>query len=81
VWEVRADGAFAIEVDAQLSAAGSYRPPVLRYQGAEVLVPPHTIISLPVQTAACPYRASGAFVEEIGAQLSDTGSYRPPVFR
>ena len=44
-----------------------------------MVVPPQTIISLPVQTAVCSYRASGTFNILIAIQLSVLGSYRPPV--
>ena len=42
-------------------------------------VPPHTIISLPVNTAVWNHRASGAFVVPVGVQVSVTGLYCPPV--
>ena len=57
-----------------------YLPPVLEMQGLPTSHPPHTIISLPVQTAECEYRASGAFVVLVAIQLSVTGLYLPPVF-
>jgi hypothetical protein len=41
-------------------------------------LPPQAIISLPVQTAVCPYRASGALVMLVPAQLSVPGLYFPP---
>src|SRR5439155_20789070 len=43
--------------------------------------PPHTTISLPVQTAVCPPRPSGAVVVLVAAQLSVLGLYLPPVFK
>ena len=43
--------------------------------------PPHTIISLPVQTAACESRATGALMVLVAVQLSVLGLYRPPVFK
>jgi hypothetical protein len=67
----------AVDVGVQVSAAGSYRPPVL---SAKLPIPPHTIIRLPDQTAVCLERAEGAFVVDVGAQVSVAGSYRPPVF-
>jgi hypothetical protein len=42
-------------------------------------IPPHTIISLPVQIAVFLPRASGAFVRVVAAQLSLLGLYLPPV--
>src|SRR5206468_4075764 len=56
--------------------AGSYRPPVLRYRPS--LNPPHTTMRLPVHTDE---PGSGAFVMDVGVQVSATGSYRPPVAR
>ena len=43
--------------------------------------PPQTIISLPVQTAVCWYRAEGALVVLVAVQLSVLGMYLPPVFK
>ena len=43
--------------------------------------PPQTIISLPVHTAVCPHRPSGALVLLVAIQLSVPGLYRPPVFK
>ena len=40
-----------------------------------------TIISLPVQTAVCPVRASGALVVLVAVQVSVLGLYRPPVLK
>jgi hypothetical protein len=44
-------------------------------------LPPQTIISLPVQTAVCPYRAAGAFVPLVGIQLFVPGLYLRPSFK
>ena len=44
-------------------------------------MPPQMIISLPVQTATCKYRAVGAFVVLVAVQLSFPGLYLPPVFK
>ena len=52
-----------------------YLPPVLR------TVPPQTIISLPVQTAVCKSRPSGALVVLVAVQLSALGLNLPPVFK
>jgi hypothetical protein len=51
-----------------------YLPPVLS------LVPPQTIIALPVHTAVCCCRAVGALVVGVAFQLSALGLYIPPVF-
>jgi hypothetical protein len=58
---------------------GSYLPPVLKYVGDAS--PPHTTISLPVQTAVCLCRAAGALVVVVVSQLLVPGVYLPPVFR
>src|SRR5262245_54110053 len=71
----RGEGAFTVLVGAQVSPAGSYRPPESRYEAPYL---PQTIIEVPVQTALCPERASGAFVVLVGDQVSVAGSYRPP---
>src|ERR1700757_5459373 len=56
-----------------------YVPPVFkRWPG--VSVPPHTIISVSVQTAVCSLRSSGALVMLVGVQLSMPGLYLWPVF-
>ena len=46
-----------------------------------MLVPPQTIISLPVQTAVCEDRPSGALFVAVAVQLFVTGLYLPPVLR
>ena len=66
-------------VAVQLFALGSYLPPVLTLPPVEN--PPHTIISLPVQTAVCEYRALGALVALVAVQLSVPGLYLPPEFK
>ena len=43
--------------------------------------PTQTIISLPVHTAVCKCRASGALVVLVAVQLSALGSYLPPVLK
>src|ERR1041385_7929259 len=60
------------------AAAAQYLPPV--FKGLPLL-PPHTIISLPVHTAVCQYRPSGALVVLVAAQLSVMGLYFPPVLK
>ena len=47
----------------------------------DVPTPPQTIISLPVHTAVCTVRASGALVVLVATQLSLIGLYLPPVLR
>jgi hypothetical protein len=44
-------------------------------------IPPQMIISLPVHTAVCCSRVSGAFAVVVGVQPSLAGLYRPPVFK
>ena len=56
-------------VAVQVSVPGLYLPPVLNSTDCR-LPPPQTIISLPVQTALCRYRATGALVVLVAAQLS-----------
>ena len=58
---------------------GLYLPPVLKR--SNMSVPPHTIISLPVQIAVWESRASGALVVLVAAQLFVAGVYLPPVFK
>ena len=71
-------GAPAGFVAVQLSVVGLYLPPVLR----AVLpsgVPPHTIISVPVQTILCRALAEGAPVVEVAVQLPvPVGGVGPP---
>ena len=62
-----------------VSVLGLYLPPV--FTRPLVTDPPQTIISLPVQTAVCSYRASGALVVLVAVQLSVLGLYLPPVFK
>jgi hypothetical protein len=64
----RAAGALVVLVAAQLSVLGLYRPPVLKR--LPLLFPPQTIISVPVQTVAVPFRALGALVVLVAVQLS-----------
>src|SRR5438874_10434615 len=67
-------------VAVQVSVLGLYLAPVLSSPPWKKLAPPHTIISLPVHTAAWLYRAVGALIVLIAVQLSITGLYLPPVF-
>ena len=66
-------------VGVQLSAMGSYLPPLFKPLGP--LTPPQTIISLPIQTAVWLSRASGALVILVAVQLSVLGLYLPPVLK
>jgi hypothetical protein len=74
----RAVEALAVLVASQLSVTGLYLPPVLKMKKTP---PPHTIISLPVQTAECSPRAFGALVVLVAVQLSVPGLYLPPVLK
>jgi hypothetical protein len=71
-------------VAVQLSVLGLYLPPVFKKL---LLAPPQTIISLPVHTAVCRARASGAPVVLVAVQVSSVqvgggwAQYRPPVFK
>src|SRR6478609_5124573 len=62
----------------QLLVLGLYLPPVFKELP---LVPPQTIISLPLQTAVWKFRATDAVVVLVAVQLSVLGLYRPPVFK
>jgi len=64
----------AVLVAVQLSVPGLYLPPVFK------LLPPQTIISLPVHTAVCSSRPEGALVVLVAVQLSVPGLYLAPVF-
>jgi hypothetical protein len=50
VWAFRGEGALKVLMGLQVSVLGLYRPPVFNATPRK-LVPPHTIISLPIQTA------------------------------
>src|SRR6266498_1538938 len=63
----------------QLSVLGSYLPPVLKYWLLSISVPPQITISVPVQTAVCPYRLEGALIVLVAVQVFVLGLYRPPV--
>ena len=66
-------------VAVQPCVLGLYLPPVLN--SLMSLNPPQTTISLPVQTAVCPLRGSGALVVVVAIQVSALGLYLPPVFK
>src|SRR5205823_382342 len=67
-----------VGVGVGLGAAAQYLPPVFK---TLPLNPPQTIIWLPVQTAVCKSRRSGALVILVAVQSSVVGLYLPPVFR
>ena len=69
----------AVLVATQPFVLGLYLPPVLKYVGDAS--PPHTTISLPVQTAVWLSLASGALVVLVATQLSVPGVYLAPVFK
>ena len=64
----------------QPDVPGLYLPPVLN-RSPTALLPPHTIISAPVQIAVWPNRAEGALVRLVAVQLSVLGLYLPPVLK
>src|SRR5207248_2574612 len=70
---------FISPVGVQLSAIGSYLPPVCK--GFMPSLPPQISISLPVQTAVFRNRAAGTLKVLVGLQLSLVGLYRPPSVR
>ena len=80
VCTIRPDGALAVLVLVQLSAAGLYLPPVSKGEGEIVSRPPQTIISLPVHTTVLAYRPEGTLLLLVGSQVSAAGLYFPPVF-
>jgi len=61
-------GALVVLMGVQLSVLGLYLPPVFKPLMRSV-VPPQTIISLPVHTAVGSIRPSGAFVMLVGVQV------------
>ncbi len=66
-------------VGVQVSVSGLYLAPVLKK--LVLSSPPHTIISVSLDTALCDSLAVGAPVMAVGAQLSEPGLYLPPVLR
>ena len=62
-------GALVVLVGVQLSVLGLYLPPVFKPLMRSV-VPPQTIISLPVHTAVGSIRPSGAFVMLVAVHVS-----------
>ena len=67
-----------VVVAVQLFVFGLYRPPV--FTPIPLLIPPQTIISLPVHTAVCQYREVGVLMVLVAVQLFVPGLYLPPVF-
>ena len=59
--------------------SGLYRPPV--FKKLVPSNPPQTIISLPVQTAACEFSRTGRISRAGAVQASALGLYLPPVFK
>lgn len=74
-------GALLMLMVVQVSVDGLYLPPVLKEPRTPPAVPPHTIISLPVQIAVCQMRAEGALTVLTAVQLPVLGLYLPPVFK
>jgi hypothetical protein len=65
----------------QVSVLGLYRPPLFNLQLLQHPSPPQMIISLPVHTAVCDSRASGALTVLVGVHVSLVGLYRAPLFK
>src|SRR6266403_579644 len=80
VCQYRSEGALVMLVAVQLSVLGLYFPPSLKtvMKGGSSFNPPHTIISLPLQTAVCALRGEGALVVLMAVQLLELGLYFPP---
>jgi hypothetical protein len=75
-WNLRFAGTpDAVDVGVHESVSGSYLPPVFIAVTGMVELPPHTIISVPVQTAVCPERGTGVLASiVIGVHVSVIGS-------
>src|SRR5262245_10727811 len=80
-WLVRADGAPVRLVACQVSATGSYRPPVLSGFDWDSRKPPQTIMRPPVHTALAEPLGTGALTVVVVCHESEMGSYRAPVSR
>ena len=65
----------------QLLVPGLYFPPVLKCWLVSMSLPPHTTISVPVQTDVCAIRPAGALLVVVAIQLFVTGLYLPPVLK
>ena len=74
----RLTGTPTVAVGVHVSLPGSYLPPEADVPAG---LPPQTTMTLPVQTAVWTSLPAGAPRSEIDCQLSDAGSYRPPVPR
>src|SRR5262245_25361155 len=83
VWLILGTGVDAsVLVGNHESVAGAYRPPELRSPPALGAKPPQTTMRLPVQTAEASSRGPGTPAPiEVGLQVLDAGSKRPPVFK
>jgi hypothetical protein len=69
---VGVDVAVAVGVGVGVCEGAQYLPPVFK-KAPLISMPPHTIISLPVQTAVCKFRAAGALVVLVAVQQSVLG--------
>jgi len=76
---LRALGALKRVIADQLSVEGLYLLSVAVGPAGFDNAPPHTSISLPVQTAVWNVRPVGAPAVLVASQVSALGSYRPPV--
>lgn len=76
---VGVDVTVAVGVGVGVGNSAQYLPPVLN--PLMPLNPPQMIISLPLQTAVCEFRANGALVMLVAVQLFVTGLYLPPVLK
>jgi hypothetical protein len=72
--------AVAVGVGVGPVGCAQYLPPVFKKFGP-LATPPQTIISLPLQTAVCEFRATGALVVLVAVQVSVLELYRPPLFK
>jgi hypothetical protein len=63
-------------------ACAQYLPPVLvEDRRLTAVCPPHTSNSLPLHTAVCRYRPTGALAMLVAVQLFVSGLYLPPVLK
>ena len=77
-WEDLAEGALVVVIAVQELFEGLYLAPS-PFNGGDMPYPPHTIISVPVQTAGKEYLPVGAPVVVVAVQESVAGLYLPPV--
>ena len=79
--------ALAVVVEVAVGVGVGVKPDCAQYLPPEFkslpgsLYPPQTIISLPVHTAVCDSRPTGAMVVLVALQVSVLETYLPPVFR